>query len=103
MKAIKKSDGEEVDVRLLHPCEYLAIEPDTEGYAIFRADDLIIDEPVDWSSFRREAAKDILANMLSCPTTVNVGDKAIRTVGDYISFAVELADELIKQLRDGKE
>lgn len=43
MKAIKKSDGEEVDVRLLHPCEYLAIEPDTEGYAIFRADDLLDD------------------------------------------------------------
>lgn len=51
-------------------------------------------------SFRREAAKDILANMLSCPTTMNVGDKAIRTVGDYISFAVELADELIKQLKE---
>lgn len=103
MKAIKKSDGEEVEIRLLHPCEYIAIEPDTAGYAVFRADDLIIDEPVDWSSFRREAAKDILANMLSCPTTMNVGEKAIKTVGDYVSFAIGLADELIKQLRDGKE
>ena len=53
----------------------------------------------DWEKFRRDAAKDILANMLSCPTTINVGDKAIRTVGDYISCAVELADKLIKQLR----
>ena len=103
MKAIKKSDGEEVEIRLLHPCEYIAIEPDTAGYAIFRADDLIIDEPVDWSSFRREAAKDILANMLSCPTTMNLGEKAIKTVGDYVSFAIGLADELIKQLRDGKK
>ena len=57
----------------------------------------------DWSDFRREAAKDILANMLSCPNTMIVGDKAIESVGDHVSCAIELADELIKQLKEGKK
>lgn len=57
----------------------------------------------EWEKFRKEAAKDILANMLSCPTTMNLGDKAIKTVGDYVSCAIELADELIKQLREEKK
>lgn len=102
MKAIKKSDGEEVEVRLLHPCEYLAIEPDAEGYAVFRADDLIIDEPVDWSSFRREAAKEILAGMLSAPALISIGGKRLGTLPDFAKAAVKLADELIKRLRDGQ-
>lgn len=54
---------------------------------------------IDWEAFRREAAKEILANMLSCPTTMNLGEKAIKTVGDYVSFAIGLTDELIKQLK----
>lgn len=99
MKAIKKSDGEEVDVRLLHPCEYIAIEPDTAGYAIFRADDLIIDEPVDWSYFRREAAKEILAGMLSHQRILY--DESLRPA--HVRMAISYADELIKQLRDGKK
>lgn len=99
MKAIKKSDGEEVEIRLLHPCEYIAIEPDTAGYAIFRADDLIIDEPVDWSYFRREAAKEILAGMLSHQRILY--DESLRPA--HVRMAISYADELIKQLRDGKK
>ncbi len=57
-------------------------------------------QEVDWADFRREAAKEILANMLSCPTTMNLGEKAIKTVGDYVSFAIGLTDELIKQLKE---
>ena len=91
MKAIKKSDGEEVEVRLLQPCEYIAIEPDTVGYAVFRADDLIIDEPVDWSSFRREAAKDILCSILSTKDGADPRD---------VTIAIGIADELIKQLKN---
>ena len=96
MKGIKKSDGEEVEIRLLHPCEYIAIEPDTAGYAIFRADDLIIDEPVDWSSFRREAAKDILCAMNCAPGPY------MKSLQEAVRDAIEQADELIKQLRDGQ-
>lgn len=57
----------------------------------------------DWEKFRREAAKDMLANMLACPTTMNLGDKAIKTVIDYVSCAIVIADELIKQLREEKK
>ena len=59
----------------------------------------------DWEKFRREAAKDMLANMLSCPTPMNWnwGDKAIRTVGDYVGCAIKLADVLIRQLREEKK
>ena len=96
MKAIKKSDGEEVEIRLLHPCEYIAIEPDTAGYAIFRADDLIIDEPVDWSSFRREAAKDILGAVIAKKSSMC-------SYAEVVEEAIKFADELIKQLRDGKK
>lgn len=96
MKAIKKSDGEEVEIRLLHPCEYIAIEPDTVGYAVFRADDLIIDEPVDWSSFRREAAKDILGAVIAKKSSMC-------SYAEVVEEAIKFADELIKQLRDGKK
>ncbi len=54
-------------------------------------------------SFRREAAKDILANMLSCPTTMSLGNKAIKTVEDYVNCAITLADELIKQLKENEK
>lgn len=51
----------------------------------------IIDEsaPIDWSAFRRDAAKDILCAMVS-----HLGDDY-----SYIERAVFLADELIKQLK----
>lgn len=100
MKAIKKSDGEEVEIRLFHPCEYIAIEPDTAtaGYAIFRADDLIIDEPVDWSSFRREAAKDCMCQLVG----MGRDDGYKYSPYEVAHYAIVYADELIKQLRDGQ-
>ena len=72
----------------------------TFTYASLLDMEIIDYHSVDWDVFRREAAKDILANMLSCPTTMNLGEKAIKTVGDYVSFAIGLADELIKQLKE---
>ena len=60
----------------------------------------IIDEsaPIDWDAFRREAAKDILAGFAA---------KIGHPMSDYseqsCKYAIQLADELIKQLRDGKE
>ena len=50
----------------------------------------------DWDTFRREAAKDILCSMI----VVNCPD---RFGGTLTKVAVEWADELIKQLQEGKE
>lgn len=96
MKAIRKSDGKEIEVSLLHPCEYVAVEPDVDypamgGRAIFRADDLIIDEPVDWAKFRREAAKDIL-----CARMTN---RSITDAQELCEWSCKIADLLVKQLK----
>ena len=50
---------------------------------------------IDWSSFRREAAKDILAGLAASGLGVNLDLDP--------SFAVKLADELIKQLQEEKK
>lgn len=75
-------------------------EDGTFTYASLLDMEIIDYRSVDWDNFRREAAKEMLANMLSCPTTMNLGEKAIKTVGDYVSLAIGLADELIKQLKE---
>ena len=41
--------------------------------------------------------------MLSCPTTMSLGDKAVKTVEDYVNCAITLADELIKQLKENEK
>lgn len=74
-------------------------EDGTFTYASLLDMEIIDCRSVDWDNFRIEAAKEMLANMLSCPTTMNLGEKAIKTVGDYVSLAIGLADELIKQLK----
>lgn len=56
-------------------------------------------EPVDWSAFRREAAKDILAGMLSNPGSINVENKRLQTIEGFVNGAVMIADELIRQLQ----
>ena len=53
----------------------------------------------DWSSFRREAAKDILCSLL----TGNEGYHGDSENQMFVSQAIGLADELIKQLRDEKK
>lgn len=54
----------------------------------------------DWQSFRREAAKDILAGMLSNPGSINVENKRLQTIEGFVNGAVMIADELIKQLQE---
>ena len=57
----------------------------------------IIDESesVDWPTFRREAAKDFISGMLA-----NVSPTANQwTTPEIVSAAGEIADELIKQLK----
>lgn len=58
------------------------------------------DQSSDWSSFRREAAKDILAGMLSNPGSINVENKRPQTIEGFVNSAVMIADELIKQLQE---
>ena len=62
MKAIRKSDGKEIDVRLYHSEEYIETEADSGslGVRVYTAEALILEEPFDWSTFRREAAKECL-------------------------------------------
>lgn len=50
---------------------------------------------IDWEAFRVEAAKDILCASISNKTSY---DSLYE-----VHHAVEMADELIKTLRDGKE
>ena len=53
----------------------------------------IADAP-DWEKFRREAAKDILCAILHGRDGVNP---------KHISMAIEIADELIKRLWEGRK
>ena len=54
-------------------------------------------ELVDWSFFRREAAKDILAGWYSNPYSDN------RSFSELARMAIGQADELIKQLKEEKQ
>lgn len=100
MKAIRKTDGCEVDVILLHPKEYVETVPTADypalgGKRIYRADDLVIDEPIDWEDFRRMAALNIYG----------ICQAKVMTV-DYEALArnaVEQADVLVKCLKEKYE
>ena len=91
MKAIRKEDGKEVDVILLHPKEYIETDVDEHGCRrVYNADGLIVDEPTNWEDFRRMAALNIYG---IC--------QARSMTGDYEGLArnaVEQADILIKYL-----
>ncbi len=51
---------------------------------------------VDWDAFRREAAKEVLPAIIEKKSSMCGYDEVVRE-------AILFADELIKQLRDGKE
>lgn len=51
-------------------------------------------DTTDWAAFRREAAKDILCSILSTKDEANPKD---------VTIAIEIANELIKQLKEGKK
>lgn len=52
-------------------------------------------DTIDWTSFRREAAKNILASMASWNTD--------HTVQQDVKLAINYADELIKQLKEDEK
>ena len=101
MKAIRKEDGKEIEVQLYTEKQYIETEVDERehGRRIYLEGALIIKEAVDWAEFRREAAKDILAGIATnIQIYLNEKDKCKAAAHD----AIALADELIKQLKDGK-
>jgi len=65
----------------------------------YPAQDVVLIEP-DWSSFRREAAKDILAGMLSNPEKISIRGERLATIEGFVNAAIEITDELIKQLKE---
>lgn len=97
MKARIRNTNIEVDVQPLYDeTGYFAGFKD--GYEYYRAADLVFpDTPdwdkTDWSSFRREAAKDILCAILQRQYEV------MRPV----EHAIGIANELIKQLKEEGE
>lgn len=78
------------------------------GTSVFFGDELDfniapVNNPVsfDWTSFRREAAKDILCSVVANPGRIGLveyGRKDYRK-SEYVRFAIDCADELIKQLK----
>lgn len=54
----------------------------------------------EWDAFRREAAKDILAGIA---TNISLYVREKNRCAAAVNDALALADELIKQLRNGKE
>lgn len=79
------------------------LEFDTEMYPVPEiVDDIRNYRPfqarVDWEAFRREAAKDVMCSVLSVP-----GMWAETSYEGLAAACIKQVDELIKQLRDGKE
>ena len=74
-----------------------------DGYNYYHSADLVFpDTPdwdkTDWSSFRREVAKDILAGF-AAKTGYPINDHPEQ----YCKYAIQLADEIIKQLNEEKK
>lgn len=77
------------------------------GMVVYKSSDLeFLETPpklkpeVDWDAFRREAAKDILTGIA---TNISLYVREKNRCAAAVKDALALADELIKQLRDGKE
>ncbi len=73
------------------------------GMVVYKPSDLeFLETPpklkpeTDWEAFRREAAKDILAGMLSHQRILY--DESLRPA--HVRMAISYADELIKQLKE---
>lgn len=101
MKAIRKEDGKEIEVQLYTEKQYIATEAEEGelGRRIYYEYSLTIKEDVDWEAFRREAAKDILAGIATrIEIYLKEKDKCKAAAHD----AIALADELVKQLKDGR-
>ncbi len=91
MKARVKHTGEWITV---NPCNYGFYEVGTHD--IYEPDELDFAAGFDWSSFRREAAKDILCALVGNKDYL----KVIGRTEPETMLAIRFADELIKQLKE---
>lgn len=100
MKAIRRYDGKVIDVIEFSPREFIeTVDQTGDGRKIYTEGQVVLLEDVDWDAFRREAAKDILAGIATnIQIYINEQDRCKVAVHD----AIALADELVKQLKDGK-
>ncbi|MBO7071851.1 MAG: hypothetical protein J6W09_11250 [Bacteroidales bacterium] len=72
-------------------------EDNTFTYASPLDMEIIEYDTVDWSAFRREAAKDILPSLIEKASEIYELESLVKEV--WCKQAVEWADELIKQLK----
>ena len=96
MKARIRNTNIEVDVQPFYD-ETGHFAGFKDGYEYYRAADLVFPDTsdrdkTDWSSFRREAAKDILSGLASW--------EKIHSVEEDVGLAVNYADELIRLLKE---
>ena len=89
MKARIKENGKWITVDTCNEGFY-----DVETHDIYEPDELDFAAAFDWSAFRREAAKDFVSAMLR-----NNGTEQWATP-DICTAAIEIADELIKELKE---
>lgn len=73
-------------------------EVDFEDVELINDDETKCD--TDWASLRREAAKDILAGMMSNPEEISIQGKRLATIEGVVNAAIETTDELIRQLKE---
>ena len=92
MKAKIKGTPFEVDVQLYYDSGQFMGFIDTETHSLhYNSEDLEFEKKPDWDAYRREAAKDLL------PFAAELRDH--RSPEVFVKTAIELADELIRQLR----
>lgn len=97
MKAIRKSDGQEIEVVLLHEKEYVDLKADDKGSrCIYGPEALVIEEEIDWEAFRRETAKEVLAG-IATHIEIYIGQKDRCKAAAH--DAIAMADELVLQLK----
>ena len=89
--------GREIDVVKFDDWNYRNVKSDH----LYGEDELDFSTvAVDWSSFRREAAKDILAGMLSNPEKISIRGERLATIEGFVNAAIEITDELIRQIKE---
>jgi len=91
MKAIRKSDGKEIEVEIQHPLLYFSRNEKGIPDRVYSPEALVIPEIIDWQSFRREVAMRLLPHLINGTPDVDV------------DLAVFYADKLIAKLKEKEE
>lgn len=98
--------GRIVNVRKMEDTQFFANRYEmVYGKGVFFGDELDfkiapVNNPVsfDWTAFRREAAKEILAGAIASGKVYASSDKE-----GIVKYVLDFTDELIKQLKEGKK